>query len=300
VAGSFLSKNGFAFSILYPVIVVWMVLSNYSCKNTSNPEGDVIVAKAFDKTLSQTDIASLFGPDMTRQDSFLVAKGYIDHWIQKEVILHYAKKSDIKVSEEINKKVEDFKGDLLTFEYRKKLLYQKLDTNITLKETKDYYLQHPENFELKQNIIRFVFIKMPIALESKYKFWNKFAKANPDELSDMAMLALKNGGNAYLENEKWLAFDDILKVVPINTYNQENFINNNRLFKIDDSGFVWYIKITDFRIKDNISPFEFVEDKIHEILINKRKMLMMEKLENEMVLKAVKDNQIKIYMPQYE
>ena len=39
------------------------------------------------------------------------------------------------------------------------------------------------------------------------------------------------------------AFDDILKVVPINTYNQESFINNNRLFKIDETSYIWYINI---------------------------------------------------------
>jgi hypothetical protein len=113
-------------------------------------------------------------------------------------------------------------------------------------------------------------------------------------------MALKNGGNAFLESEKWVAFDDILKVVPINTYNQESFINNNRLFKIDEEKYTWYVKIIDFRIKDNLSPFEFVEDNIHEILLNKRKVEILNKLENELVLKAIKENQIKVYIPKYE
>ncbi|MFM9944342.1 MAG: hypothetical protein ACKVQB_03835, partial [Bacteroidia bacterium] len=114
------------------------------------------------------------------------------------------------------------------------------------------------------------------------------------------VMALKNGGNAFMDKEKWLAFDDILKVVPINTYNQESFINNNRLFKIEEKNYVWYINILDFRIKDSVSPFEFVEENITQILLNKRKVELMEKLENQLVKNALKDNKIKIYLPQYE
>jgi len=272
----------------------------FSCGGNNVETDETIVVKAFDKTLTQNDVNALLGPNMSKQDSILVVKGYIDNWLQKQVLLNMAKESEIGSSEEINRKVEDFKEDLIAFEYRKKLLAEKLDTNITSKETRDYYDAHPENFELKQNILRFVFIKMPVALENKYKFWSKFGKADYEELSEIGIMALKNGGNAFFESEKWLAFDDILKVVPINTYNQESFINNNRLFKIEEDNFTWYVKIIDFRIKDNISPFEFVEDNIHEIVLNKRKVEILNKLENGLVLKAIKENQIKVYLPKYE
>lgn len=276
------------------------VFSLQSCQTkTGEPEGR-IVAKAFDQSLSMDEIETMLGPDMTRQDSFFFIKEYIDNWVQKQVILNYAKTSEIGNKEEIDKKIEDYRQDLITFEYRKKMLAEKLDTNITLGETKAYYTAHPENFELKQNIIRFVFIKMPIGLENKYKFWSKFGKADDEAQTKMAIEALKNGGNAFLEKDKWVAFDDILKVVPINTYNQESFINNNRLFKIEEANFVWYINILDFRIKDSVSPFEFVEENITQILLNKRKVELMEKLENQLVKKAIKENNIKIYLPLYE
>jgi len=247
-----------------------------------------------------TDLESLFGANMSKQDSFFIAKEYIDNWLQKQVLLYYAAKEEIGSTLEIDKRVENFREDLISFEYRKKMLSEKLDTNISLKETKAYYVENPENFELKQNIIRLVFIKMPVALENRYKFWNKFSKANDDEISKMAIMALKNGGNAYLDKETWLAFDDILKVVPINTYNQEHFLNNNRIFKIEEEKYTWYVNIIDLRIKDNISPFEFVEENIHQILLNKRKTGLLQKLEHQIVEKAKKDNQIKVYLPQYE
>jgi len=272
----------------------------HSCTGKKDDSGSEIIAKAYDKTLSQSELESLFGPNMNKQDSILIGKGYIENWLKKQVLLQNAYKDNFGSSEEINKKVEAFREDLIAFEYRKKVLYEKLDTNISLKESKDYYAQHPENFELKQNIIRCVFIKMPIALENKYHYWNSFRKASTEQLTQLALTALKNGGNAFMENEKWVSFDDILKVVPINTYNQENFINNNRVFKIDETDFVWYVNILDFRIKDNVSPFDFVEDNIHQILLNKRKVEILDKIEIEMLAKARKDKKINVYLPFYD
>ncbi len=271
-----------------------------SCQKEKKEIEEKIVATVFDKTLTMAEIESLLAPNMTHQDSLFFIKEYIDNWIQKQVILNYAQKSDMVNNDEINKRADDYRQDLITFEFLKKKLAEVLDTNITMGESKTYYSEHPENFELKQNIIRFVFIKMPIALENKNKFWSKFTHADDETLTKIAIVALKNGGNAFIEKDKWVAFDDILKVVPITTYNQESFINDNRLFKIEEPNFVWYINILEFRIKDNTSPFEFVEENITQILLHKRKVELMKKLEKQMVKKALKDNKIKIYLPQYE
>ncbi|MCX6779801.1 MAG: hypothetical protein NT034_01320 [Candidatus Magasanikbacteria bacterium] len=281
-------------------IVIGFSLAICACQTKTREDNSTILAKAYDKTLSINEVQSLLGPNMTKQDSFFFIKEYIDNWVQKQVILNNAQQSDIGSTDEIGKKVEDYKNDLIMYEYRKKMISEKLDTNISIAETKEYYNNHPENFELKQNIIRFVFIKMPVSLEKKHNFWSKFGNADDEAITNMAVVALKSGGSAFLDKNKWLAFDDILKVVPINTYDQEDFINNNTLFKIDETNFIWFIHILEFKIKDTVSPFEFVKENITQILLNKRKVNLMEKLENNLVNKAKKADKIKIYLPKYE
>ncbi|MFM9944889.1 MAG: hypothetical protein ACKVQB_06615, partial [Bacteroidia bacterium] len=162
-------------SLFWALSIVFLIAT---CQTKTQETEDKIVAKAFDKSLSMAEIEPLLGANMTRQDSFFFVKEYIDNWLQKQVILNTALKKDMGSTDEINIKVENYRQDLIAFEFRKKMLAEKLDTNITQGETKAYYTNHTENFELKQNIIRFVFIKMPLDLETKYKFWNKFVKAN--------------------------------------------------------------------------------------------------------------------------
>lgn len=284
------------------IILIFQLIFLFSCKtdNTSvlNYDNNAI-AEVGNKKLYMNEIESILSAKMTKEDSFLMIKEYIDNWVQKQIMLLNAEKYNISSNAELNKRIEDYKEDLILFEYQKKLLDEKLDTLITLKESLEYYKTNTENFELKQNITKFVFIKVLKTDEKKYNLWSKFLKSKPEELSKMAIFAIRNGGNAYIEYDKWVSFDDIIKAVPINTYNQENFLNNNRKFKTENENFVWFINIIDFKVKDEISPFEFVRDKINEIILNKRKTALLNKIEQDMIEQAKNDKIIKINLQQY-
>ena len=284
------------------IILIFQLIFLFSCKtdNTSvlNFDNNAI-AEVGNKKLYMHEIESILSAKMTKEDSFLMIKEYIDNWVQKQIMLLNAEKYNISSNAELNKRIEDYKEDLILFEYQKKLLGENLDTLITYKESLDYYKTNSENFELKQNITKFVFIKVHKTDEKKYNLWNKFLKSKPEELSKMAIFAIRNEGNAFIEYDKWVSFDDIIKAVPINTYNQENFMSNKKKFKIENENFVWFINIIDFKVKDELSPFEFVRDKINEIILNKRKTALLNKIEQGMIEQAKNDKIIKINLQQY-
>ncbi|MCC6721722.1 MAG: hypothetical protein IT243_05925 [Bacteroidia bacterium] len=294
-------------SFTYPkrvlfIFFIGIIIFLISCKSEtkkSSESNNIAVAEVGEKKLYLYEIENILGKNMTKEDSFLLIKSFVDNWVQKQVLLLNAEKFEFDNTEEINKKIEEYKEDLILYEYQKKILNENIDTLISIDEAMNYYKENPQNFELKQNIIRFVFIKVKKTDEKKYNLWSKFSKSKPEDLTKLAIFAVKNGGNANIEYDKWTSFDDVIKAVPINTYNQENFLNNNRIFKTEDEKFYWFINILDFKIKDDISPFEFVQDKINEIIINKRKTVLLNKFENQLIEKAKKDKIVKINLKQY-
>lgn len=294
-------------SFTYPkrvlfIFFIGVIIFLISCKSEtkkSSESNNIAVAEVGEKKLYMYEIENILGKNMTKEDSFLMIKSFVDNWVQKQLLLLNAEKFEFDNTEEINKKIEEYKEDLILYEFQKKILNENIDTLISIDEAMNYYKENPQNFELKQNIIRFVFIKVKKTDEKKYNLWSKFSKSKPEDLTKLAIFAVKNGGNAYIEYDKWTSFDDVIKAVPINTYNQENFLNNNRIFKTEDEKFFWFINILDFKIKDGISPFEFVQDKINEIIINKRKTVLLNKFENQLIEKAKKDKIVKINLKQY-
>ena len=99
--------------------------------------------------------------------------------------------------------------------------------------------------------------------------------------------------NYFFNDKVWLAFDDILKEIPLSKYNEEEFLKNNKKTILQDGGFAYLIDIIDFRIKNDVSPIEFELDNIKSILSNKKKLKIVEDTELSLLRKAESNGYIK-------
>ena len=101
--------------------------------------------------------------------------------------------------------------------------------------------------------------------------------------------------NYFLDDESWLLFNDLLKEIPIKTYNQENYLQNNRYIEIKDSLYSYFLNIKGFRIKESLSPINFEKDNIKKIIINKRKVKLINDIHDKIYQDAVKHKDFEIF-----
>jgi hypothetical protein len=99
----------------------------------------------------------------------------------------------------------------------------------------------------------------------------------------------------FLDTTSWIKFDDLTDIIPIETYNQELFLKGNKRVKIEDEDYIYLLTFVDFKIKDDISPLDFEEENIRQIIIQKRKMKLIKQLRNDIYEKAVQNNEFEIY-----
>ena len=117
--------------------------------------------------------------------------------------------------------------------------------------------------------------------------------------SQLRTLSLRFATKSHLEDTIWLKFDDMFQNTPEqNTSNRVQFLreNQNRVIETSDDNFVYLYRIDEFKIQDEISPLEFVKDEIRNIIINKRKTELTEKLEQDVYDAAVKNKQFEVYV----
>jgi hypothetical protein len=169
-----------------------------------------------------------------------------------------------------------------------------LDTAVSNEQIQDYYEKNTDNFLLKDNIIKVNYVKLTknATVKDKVKSLLFSDKDNKNQLIDICN---KQAVNFFLEDDEWLLFNDLLKEIPIETYNQENFLKSNRTIEIKDDNYIYLIKIKDFKIKESSSPLSFEKDNIRNIILNKRKLLLINKMHDELYDEAVKNNDFKIY-----
>ena len=69
----------------------------------------------------------------------------------------------------------------------------------------------------------------------------------------------------------------------------------NNFVELKDGAHWYEIYILDKRIKEDISPLVYEKAKIKEILLNKRKVEVLQKIENNIYRKGQEENSFEIY-----
>ena len=82
----------------------------------------------------------------------------------------------------------------------------------------------------------------------------------------------------------------MLKEIPIKTYDKEQFLQNNRFIEIEDSVSLFLVNIKGFKIKDSLSPLSFEKDNIKNLILNQRKLRLIEEMEKKAYEDALKNN----------
>jgi hypothetical protein len=279
---------------------VLLILSGfYSCnviKKDNNPAKKP-VARAFDTYLYMADIVGIVPKGTKPADSMKILNEYLTRWMQQQVIVHQALNNLDPKQIDFTRQIEDYKNSLVIYEYEKELIAEKLDTNITEQEINDYYDQNKKDFQLKNDIVKIIYVKVPnkVTGQDKLKGWIKSTDIKDKE--KLATFCNQNATNYFLDDNAWLMFDDVLKEVPIETANEDIFLqnNNNRIVEISDSVNTYYLGIKGFMVKNSISPLSFEKENIKKILLNKRKMDLVEKMKLNSFEQAQVHNDVELY-----
>jgi hypothetical protein len=262
-----------------------------------SPENKEAVARVYNRYLFRSDIAGLVPAGASASDSASIVNNYINSWIRQNIVLHKAEEylSANVISGEIEKKIADYRNSLITYLYEKELISQKLDTLVSDREIEEYYNNNQGNFELKDNIVKVLYLRLGKDAPKLNKVREWYKSDNPKDRTLLEDYCHQYALNFYLDDETWLQFDDLIKEIPIKTYDKEQFLKNNRFIEVADSSGYYFVNIKGFRIKDSLSPLSFEKENIRNLIINRRKVKLIEETEKKAYEEAVKNNGFEIY-----
>lgn len=266
-----------------------------SCSYFKKNTDDIVLARVHDATLTIADIKGIVPAHVKGKDSILLVKNYINNWAKQQVILNKAKQNLPEDKRTFQKQLEEYKNSLIIYTYEKEYVRQNLDTLVKEREIEDYYEKNKSNFELKENIIQVRYVKMPSNSAINSKVRQLYKSETETDKEALTEICEKYATNYFMDDELWLYFNDVLKEIPIKTYNHESFLRNNRFIEQQDSLYTYFINIKGFKIKDGESPLSFERENIRKIIINKRKLSLIEKLHQNLYDDAQNNNAIEIY-----
>jgi hypothetical protein len=276
------------------ILIIIMLLT--ACKNKTEQIKRVMVARVGEFVLYFDEIPKLLQKGNSPEDSTAFVQNYINKWAKKELIFIKAEQNlTPEFKNEIEKQMEETRTSLVIYQYQRQMMLEKLDTTMTDEEIENYYATNEKKFNLNSNIVKALFIKLPVETPelNKIRSW-----ARSNEQKDMQQL--ESYCYQFAEkfddfNEDWVTMDKLSIELPHDIVNQEDFLKRYTWYETSDSSSVYMISLKDYRLRNSLAPFDYVRNDIKSIILNSRRFEFLQSLENGIYNEALKENTFKLY-----
>ena len=267
-----------------------------SCDYFRAPKEPKAIARVGKSYLYESDILNLVPKGTSEQDSIAIVKSFIGRWATQKLLFEAAEKNIGKDQlDEFNVLIEQYKVDLYTKAYLENLVIRQVDTLVTDDQIVDYYNKNKQYFKNSSELVKLRYINLvkenPKFAKIKSKF-SSFTKKDKKELEQMAVQF-----KSYAFNDSiWVDINQVYEKIPfINLENKQKYVSSGMNFQYPDSTTIWLVKINNVLPKDSATPLEFLKPTIKQIIINNRKLELINTLEKEITNDAIKDNKYEIY-----
>jgi len=260
------------------------------------PQAVKPIARVYDQFLYPEDLDGLNQEGINSSDSTDISERYVKTWINKQLLISQAS-SKIDFDEAaLARKILDYRYALIVHEFKQYYINQHLDENVSDDEIEQYYNEHEDNFQLKQNIIRGILVKVPNEAPRINKIGSLIKSTKTEDFEQLKSYCYQFASYYLLDDEIWHNFDDVVKNTPmVSILNQEQYLKQNKYVESSDQNFSYFLYIHEYKISDQTSPLEFVKDDIYNIVLNKRKITLSDQLEAEIYNQAYENNDFEIF-----
>jgi hypothetical protein len=271
-------------------------LKNFESEEEGEEEIQVPVAKVGNSTLYQKDLYGIVGNDISPKDSANLVNRYVNSWIKKQLLISEAAEKINFDQASIERKVLDYRYALMVHEYKKYYVDNNLDTLVSQQEIEKYYKENKDNFELKQNIIRGYFITVTKDAPKINQLKKLINSDKAEDFKELKSYCFRFAETYFLEDSVWINFDEAIRNTPfVSVTNKVDFLKSNSFVEDSNDKNLYFLRIKEYKISDQISPLEFVRNDIKQIILNKRKVALANQLEEEVFEKAKSSNKYEIY-----
>lgn len=276
------------YSILLGTILV-------SCDYFKKETEKNVIARVNDTYLYEEDIMDLVNESTSPEDSTLIVNNYINRWATQQLLIGQANINlTPKALEQYDKLVREYKTDLLTEAYKNVIVAKQLDSVITDQEYTSYYEDNKENFKQKDMLVKLRYVQLPLKYDGLPAIKEKLDRYNK---KDRASLNSQNYQfiTSNFNDSTWIRKDVLLNVLPVLKGNSNQVLKKSNFSQLQDSLGVYLMKIENVLNPNDIAPFSYAKPTLKQIILNKRKLELIKKLEKDITKDAIETNNFEIY-----
>ena len=263
-----------------------------ACRPDTTSKDEVVLAKVHGYSLLQSEVEKIIPANLSSSDSFLIAENYVEKWI-KDVLTYEAAKRNIgKEEEDINRLVEEYRRSLLRYRYQEYMIRSRLTAEIRETDKIAYYEENTHKFVLEQNLIKGLFLKIPAESPGLADVKKWYKSADPTDLENIEKYSIQHASIYDYFYDQWIDFDEMLDKIPVQVPNKAKYLNENQSVEVSDSSYYYFLNISAYLLAGNVTPYEYADVQIQEMMINQRKMNFLKNFEEQLYQDAIRKGEV--------
>ncbi|WP_149304806.1 peptidyl-prolyl cis-trans isomerase [Pareuzebyella sediminis] len=283
-------------NVLNPIGVLSLLIMCGACEALWKKNEPEFLARVGQTYLLRKDIEPLLGQGMSPEDSASFVTSYINNWASKQILLEKAK---INLSEEklaeYDALVSDYRTDLYTRAYKEALVQQGSDSAVSKDQLQRFYELQKENFKLKEKLVKLRFVALPEQFLNKDEVIQRLKRFEEADISYLDSIGVQFR-KLNFNDSIWVSVSRVLdEIPPLTLENADKHLKKSQFFELEDANGVYLGKIVDIRNINEIAPLSYIEPTIKQVLLNRRRLDYLRKLETEIIDEAIKKNEFEVY-----
>lgn len=253
-----------------------------------------VVAKVGNKTLTYAELADVLAPNISHTDSVQRITRYAEAWVRQQLWVKEANNQGLAPAD-LEKKVEQYRNDLLVEAFKQKYISEHLDTNLTEADIHKFYTENQANFLLRYPIVQAQWVQLPKGTPKQEKVMDWFKSRKDTDRQEFRSYCIRFATTYQLQDTVWVGFDELVRGTPFAEIgNKNDFVSKTTFSQKQDEDFVYLLKISAYKISGQTAPLAYVQAQVKGIILNQRKTELLNTLSNDVYKQAQKQQEFEI------
>jgi hypothetical protein len=267
-------------------LIVLILSSLFSCIQENNNKD--AIARVYDSFLFEKDLEAVLPQNLSKEDSVLFRTNYINAWATEQLLLQKATLNIADEDGEIKDLVETYRKELLIDKYKQAVLQQDLDTLVQEEDIEKYYQKNKGIYKLNEDLVQLRYIYFDKNRKDEKELIKLF-QSNENEDRNQLLEKELEFKSFNFNDSIWVSVNLVLEKLPV--LKEDEKIKKENFIQKEDSLGVYLVAVKDVLYRNDIAPKSYVVPTIKQMILHKRKLELIKKIEQTLVNDAIKKKQ---------
>lgn len=269
-----------------------LILSTACSKNEQN-SGDILVTVG-NAVLTIDDLRKQLPSGLSEEDSIALSHSYIRSWIDSRLISEIASQNIGDLSE-IDRMTEQYRNELITYEYRRRMFDDRIKSEIAEDSIKKYYDENLQELVLQRPILKGIYLKIPNESPSLKNAKKWYVSTKTEDIDKLEKQCLDGAIHYDYFRDRWVDWERIESLIPAEFGSDPNtFLATHKNLEITQGDFTYLLSISEYLPSGKAMPYEFAKETIKDILAYSRRAEFDRMLRLSLLKEAEDNGQITI------